>query len=230
MERWAKNWDDLISVSLILDTFGFYDLQTFQNLFQCIPEASKKISAHLVWRTDDEKRECTKTFILKGLSNLPSNSDSFNCSILDEQNELFNSTLSNPYPPNSLRNIAREGATTNFHLISDIENNFSQNSSKILSISATKYIRENDKVAVIVRKFEYNDTYSEPPKTVNDLNELMKQKQAFEFHHFTYSKAHKIAGLEAWLNYSLTTNSSPSVKSVTYQMPMEVKNHGSNAF
>uniref|UniRef100_A0A914QU41 Uncharacterized protein n=1 Tax=Panagrolaimus davidi TaxID=227884 RepID=A0A914QU41_9BILA len=143
----AKHWSDLISVSFLLDEKGFYALRAFQKLHRCIPEAAEKVSGHLVWRAKDET-DCTASFIVKGLSDLVADSEPESCN-LDEHIEdgIFEHSLSTPYPPNSLRNIARKGAATNLHLIADIENHFSLNSSEILSISASKSVNSNDKVA-----------------------------------------------------------------------------------
>uniref|UniRef100_A0A914YZ03 Glycosyltransferase family 92 protein n=1 Tax=Panagrolaimus superbus TaxID=310955 RepID=A0A914YZ03_9BILA len=214
----AKHWSDLISVSFILDENGFSALQAFQKLHQCIPEAAEKISAHLVWRMPLNDGECSASFIIKGLSNLSSDSEPFNCDLETHiEAGRFEHSLSSPYPPNSLRNIARRGASTNLHLIADIENHFSLNASEILSISAAKSINKNDKVAVIVRRFEYNDTFFEPPRTIYELNELMENNQAFEFHHFLYAVGHRIPGLNNWLNYSLSADTVPNLTPITYQ-------------
>jgi hypothetical protein len=212
----AQHWSDLISVSILLDSKGFYALRAFQKLQQCLPEAAEKISSHLVWRAENEA-SCSASFIRQGLSDLVEDSDPINCNLDDHiEDGLFDHALSTPYPPNSLRNIARAGAATSLHLIADIENHFSVNASEILSISASNNVNQKDKFAVIVRRFEYNDTFPEP-RTIEDLNELMIEKQAFEFHRFLYAKGHRIPGLNEWLNYSLTTNSTPSLTTVKYQ-------------
>uniref|UniRef100_A0AC34F8G9 Uncharacterized protein n=1 Tax=Panagrolaimus sp. ES5 TaxID=591445 RepID=A0AC34F8G9_9BILA len=133
-----------------------------------------KVSTHLVWRSENET--CSTSFILDGLAEPSNDTDAIekdNCNVEDHiDSGLFNHSSTDLYWPNTLRNVAREGAGTDLHLIADIENHLSFNASAIL-LEATKSVDKKSKIAVIVRRFEYNISYDEP-RTVKDLHDLSK--------------------------------------------------------
>uniref|UniRef100_A0A914YJ84 Uncharacterized protein n=1 Tax=Panagrolaimus superbus TaxID=310955 RepID=A0A914YJ84_9BILA len=175
MAQLAQNWDNRISVALLVDSFGFTALKTYLKLHKCMKNASAKVSTHLVWKPENET--CSTAFILDGLAE-PSNDTEFsieadNCNVEDHiDNGLFNHSSTELYWPNTLRNVAREGSGTELHLIADIENHFSLNASTIL-LEAIKNVDKKSKIAVIVRRFEYNISYDEP-RTIKDLHDLCK--------------------------------------------------------
>uniref|UniRef100_A0A914PEH3 Glycosyltransferase family 92 protein n=1 Tax=Panagrolaimus davidi TaxID=227884 RepID=A0A914PEH3_9BILA len=211
----AQNWDDRISVALLVDSAGFNALKTYLKLHKCMENTTEKVSTHLVWKPENET--CSTFFILDALEE-PLNATDFidNCNVDDHIDAgLFNHTTADLYYPNTLRNVAREGAGTELHLIADIENHFSFNASEIL-LEATKDVDKKSKIAVVVRRFEYNTSFDEP-RTVKELYDLCRMHEAYQFHRFFYAIGHSVPGLPHWFRYSLNGSTTPTLFRINYR-------------
>ena len=86
---------------------------------------------------------------------------------------LFKHDFHSYYPSNTLRNIARIGARTQGHLISDIENHFSENIAAIIK-HLTNTIELKDTV-IVVRRFE--SAHGEIPRNVSSLRKLINEER-----------------------------------------------------
>ena len=84
---------------------------------------------------------------------------------------LFKHEFKDRYPPNTLRNIARTGARTQGHLISDIENHFSENAAEVIrKLSNTIELKDT---VIVVRRFESD--HDEIPRNVSFLQKQMNE-------------------------------------------------------
>uniref|UniRef100_A0AC34FY80 Uncharacterized protein n=1 Tax=Panagrolaimus sp. ES5 TaxID=591445 RepID=A0AC34FY80_9BILA len=207
MAQLANNWKGPISVSLIIDKNGFTSLAAYKHLYNCDPLMKKFVTTHIVWRETAEN-PCDSTFITNNTVKL---SSQYSCDIV-EYEKISKHSLNIPYPPNTLRNVARYGASTNIHLIADIENSFSKNANYLLNLIANKVTKEN---VIAIRRFEY-DEKERKPETPQILKDMLITEKAYEFHHFLASKSHAIENLDAWLNYSVNPLMRVTIVPITY--------------
>uniref|UniRef100_A0AC34G5F0 Uncharacterized protein n=1 Tax=Panagrolaimus sp. ES5 TaxID=591445 RepID=A0AC34G5F0_9BILA len=183
-----------MSVSLIIDENGFTSLAAYKLLYSCEPLMNQFVTTHIVW-IETLKSPCDSTFITSKINVL-----------------ISKHILNIPYPPNTLRNIARFGALTKIHLIADIENHFSKNANYLLNSIANKVTKQN---VIAIRRFEYDENEREP-ETPQILKDMLKTRKAFEFHHFLASKSHAIENLDAWLNYSVNLTNHVTIVPIKY--------------
>uniref|UniRef100_A0A914YPK3 Glycosyltransferase family 92 protein n=1 Tax=Panagrolaimus superbus TaxID=310955 RepID=A0A914YPK3_9BILA len=165
--EYANNWKGPISVSFIVDENGFTSLAAYKLLYNCDRLMKKFVTTHIVWRETAES-PCDPTFITNNIIDLRP----YKCDI-GEYEKISKHSLNIPYPPNTLRNIARSGASTNIHLIADIENHFSKNAKYYLNLVAPKVTKEN---VIAIRRFEY-DVNEKEPETPKILKEMLKTEK-----------------------------------------------------
>ena len=132
---------------------------------------SKIVTTHLVWKSS-EITPCNSNWIIREFDSLSYNSFPEKCDLLSHM-EYFEHSIRFPYPPNTMRNIARRGSLTDVQLISDIENHFCDNAAAMLSQVAQNV---TSKMVIGIRRFEYEED-AVAPKNAKYLKNLMDKEQ-----------------------------------------------------
>ncbi|CAJ0572534.1 unnamed protein product, partial [Mesorhabditis spiculigera] len=120
------------------------------------------------------------------------------------------------YPINLMRNVARIGARSPFHFVTDIEMVFSKSFATRAQPVVNLYLNETVKNALVIRKFEV-PLKSTPPRYLGDIAARLRNHTAFEFHHKFFPLGHTIPGLWHWLR--LSKNPQISVYEIPYKSP-----------
>ena len=117
--------------------------------YYCEQNMRNKVSTHLVWKQSSNTSECltmpfpANNFILNK-----------NCTRTGPyvQSSSKNKSWVTDYPQNSMFNIARIGAPTDVHMVSTIDNKFSDDFIRRVRPYADKYFdKEYEKMVIIVR-------------------------------------------------------------------------------
>ncbi|KAK5971791.1 hypothetical protein GCK32_015714, partial [Trichostrongylus colubriformis] len=116
-----------------------------------------------------------------------------------------------------MRNVARRGAPSTFHLISDIEMVFSSNFALYAKKLANEYIRPKSRNLIVIRRFEV-ETDVPLPRNHTVLRELINTKKAHEYHHKLFPLGHTIEGLWEWFKRSMERRE-PYVWEIPYKSP-----------
>uniref|UniRef100_A0A914Y8K8 Glycosyltransferase family 92 protein n=1 Tax=Panagrolaimus superbus TaxID=310955 RepID=A0A914Y8K8_9BILA len=208
---YVTNWKSSISVSLLIDENALMGLAAYKKFFSCYKTMSKIVTSHIVWKKS-ETTPCNSNWIIQGFFSLPYTKFPDKCDFLSYK-DFFHHQLQYPYPPNTMRNIARNGSLSNIHLIADIENHFSENAAILLS-----KIAENvtEKTVVGIRRFEYETNEANSPKNPKILKELLDAEKAVQFHYYSAGKAHLIPDLDTWLNYSIDSSNPITLNPLSY--------------
>ncbi|XGW31578.1 hypothetical protein V3C99_010049 [Haemonchus contortus] len=122
------------------------------------------------------------------------------------------------YPINVMRNVARRGAPSYFHLISDVEMVFSSNFALQAKRLANAHIRSKSKNLIVIRRFEI-ESGVELPRNHISLRELIDSRKAHEYHHKLFPVGHTIKALWEWFKRS-KEKPEPYVWEIPYKNPM----------
>lgn len=136
----------------MIDKNALMALAAYKKVYDCTPQMIKFVSTHIVWKKS-HKTPCHRSFIIEFFRLIPSDLFPKGCDLRSFK-MFFEHFLTSSYPINTLRNIARHGAKTRWHLISDLENVFSDNTSKILNQVVANY---SDNVAIAINNFKVDD-------------------------------------------------------------------------
>uniref|UniRef100_A0A1I7U2N1 Glycosyltransferase n=1 Tax=Caenorhabditis tropicalis TaxID=1561998 RepID=A0A1I7U2N1_9PELO len=82
------------------------------------------------------------------------------------------------YPINLMRNVARKGAKSDFHLIVDADMVMSEGFAEKVKMIVNQMIDGKNKNALVVRRFETDDQTI--PKNLNQLKEAFDAKKQLE--------------------------------------------------
>ncbi|KAI1719010.1 glycosyl-transferase for dystroglycan domain-containing protein [Ditylenchus destructor] len=200
----ALSWEDFISYAVLIRSGEELNLPTLFKVWFCNESVRQKVSIHLVWMRAPFQNECTWDY--KATLFETSQCDAFNNEeiLLESNLPMFMADLPEiMYPINFLRNIARNGASTQLHIVADIENIFSDNFCYLVR-NATRMLVEDDmKIAFIYRRFEVESDVEQVPTKLSQLFTLHSENMAFYFHQKFFAPGHFIRNLSGWFNYSM---------------------------
>uniref|UniRef100_A0A0N5BD14 Glycosyltransferase n=1 Tax=Strongyloides papillosus TaxID=174720 RepID=A0A0N5BD14_STREA len=178
-------------------------LYFLDNLYFEIREAKEKLSVHFLYTKPTDKyivhdiysfkEEVKFYFKIKNYSLTCGGTINKNVSMFDKAKQLNN------YPINVARNFARQNSNSKYILIADMNHLFSKNFEKKMINLGKKFLSKKGKYALTYRIFEISKNITLLPERKGLLEEYIKEKKAFEFHH--YMSAHKIPLLNDWLLY-----------------------------
>ena len=219
LEDQLRTWDGGISVSVFMptpfdqttDPVKIIDNQIHLKLFFSALSSPRtmqirntgKVSLHLFFK---KKRftTCPKLVI-------PENMHSLLKVSLPDIKHLED--ITDVYPINAARNIARKGSGTKLFISGDIEQVYVKNFEprmydlakqvllefvEIILFFLMQYFREKRKTVLVYRRFELNTT-SPMPQNKEELRELMVKRQAVEFHKYYNGVGHHIRNEWKWL-------------------------------
>ncbi|KAE9546724.1 hypothetical protein FO519_010064, partial [Halicephalobus sp. NKZ332] len=125
--------------------------------------------------------------------------------------------ITNVYPINAARNIARKGIKTELFISGDMEQFYVQNfESRMFNLSKKVLLEEKQNTVIIYRRFEV-ETGTIVPDSKRDLKILLRKKQALLFHEKFYDYGHNIPYFEQWLNRAEDPGESKIVLVLPYQ-------------
>ncbi|ETN76192.1 hypothetical protein NECAME_11858 [Necator americanus] len=116
-----------------------------------------------------------------------------------------------------MRNVARRGAPSSIHIISDIEMVFSSKFAKRAKKLANEHIREGGKKLIVIRRFEIEENVNIPTNHTS-LKNLIDARKAFEFHHQLFPTGHTIEALWEWFRRS-KAKPEPYIWEIPYKNP-----------
>uniref|UniRef100_A0A914DSD8 Uncharacterized protein n=1 Tax=Acrobeloides nanus TaxID=290746 RepID=A0A914DSD8_9BILA len=196
----SVTWEDYISVAFFIDANSYEDIQQYITDYYCEQNMRNKVSTHLVWKQSSNTSEClTMPF---PVNNFTLNK---NCTKTGPyvQSHSKNKNWTTDYPQNAMFNIARIGAPTDVHMVSTIDNKFSDDFIRRVRPYADKYLdKEYEKMVIIVRRFESEMSYKWP-NNISELFESYTNGRSVEFHKFVWAIGHSIPGLNEWFYQSL---------------------------
>ncbi|CAD6195669.1 unnamed protein product [Caenorhabditis auriculariae] len=188
----TRSWNGPVSVALFVDRFSSNAVDYLYDLHRCAP----KMNLHVVYRLSAFQKKCEPIFV--NVSNMP-------CSNFTREfrgktvGKIINSF--GIYPINVMRNVARRGAMSNIHVIADVEMKFSLGFALNMKKLANVYINGQEKNVIVIRRFEV-DSSKNVPKDHTELFNMIKSREAFEFHHKFFPLGHTIEGLWHWFRVS----------------------------
>ncbi|CAJ0937326.1 unnamed protein product, partial [Mesorhabditis belari] len=205
-----KAWNGPVSLSLFIDRHSISILGIILRLHECSSVFQEKLNVHIVF--SGSPFDSGKCPILDIVPN------SISCQKLTYKfvSKSVSSLLApfQIYPINLMRNVARLGASSDFHFVTDIEMICSHNFATLAKRFANDYLSSGQKNAIVIRRFEVRSNVS-PPRYVKDLNRMFYAKEAFEFHHVHFPAGHTIPGLWTWLKKSLKKEM--SIEKISYR-------------
>uniref|UniRef100_A0A0N4Z7M7 N-acetyllactosaminide beta-1,3-N-acetylglucosaminyltransferase n=1 Tax=Parastrongyloides trichosuri TaxID=131310 RepID=A0A0N4Z7M7_PARTI len=216
------NWEGFISLSVYInpEKHNFKLISCAYCKLKNIINGFKNIDIHFIIRNTELQNNfyindfyllqmnkyCDKTYI---------NIDTTVC-INNTYNIKEKAISMSNYPINILRNIARKFSYGKYIVIADMDHMFSKSfHNKMLDVGR-KYLNNNSNNVLVYRIFEVKDeNLANGPKNKKDLQQMIKDKSAFIFHHF-YAGAHSISKLDEWFN---VTESEDGYTSIQHEEP-----------
>lgn len=187
----VRYWDGLVSLAAFVPDFDA-DIVTKQliTLCHCLPEMSK-LSVHYIFPQNKPP------FI-------GNNGKSVNDCNITETSNVITYRYQNKliYPVNVCRNVARQAATTEYILVSDVELIPSEKlASNFLDMIERKFRNTHFKFpskVFVLPVFEIN-TYIDIPRRKGQIRQLVNEERAVYFHRHVCSHCQRFPGLEQWL-------------------------------
>ncbi|CAJ0600897.1 unnamed protein product [Cylicocyclus nassatus] len=212
LDEQIQSWDGPVSLAFFIDRGSASAVQYLLDLYRCRDEYRAKLSLHVVYKLSAFQERCYP---------LPLMSQSMPCKNLTKRyRKRFLENLLPPfgiYPINVMRNVARRGAPSLIHLISDIEMVFSLNFAENAKKIANEHIKEGAKKLIVIRRFEIKENAT-VPRNHTSLKELIDDKIAFEYHHKLFPLGHTIEALWEWFRRS-KSQPEPYVWEIPYKNP-----------
>uniref|UniRef100_A0A7I4YGZ7 I-beta-1,3-N-acetylglucosaminyltransferase n=1 Tax=Haemonchus contortus TaxID=6289 RepID=A0A7I4YGZ7_HAECO len=213
LDQLLQSWDSPVSLALYIDRGSSGALQYLLDLHRCNRSIAEKLSVHVVYQLSAFQDKCQPLQVHKHPISC------LNFTSQYRKNQL--NTLVSPfgiYPINVMRNVARRGAPSHFHLISDVEMVFSSNFALHAKRLANEHIRPKSKNLIVIRRFEI-ESGVEVPRNHTSLKELIDSRKAHEYHHKLFPVGHTIKALWEWFKRS-KGKPEPYVWEIPYKNPM----------
>uniref|UniRef100_A0A1I7V439 Ras-like protein family member 12 n=1 Tax=Caenorhabditis tropicalis TaxID=1561998 RepID=A0A1I7V439_9PELO len=145
IEKKPFNWDGPISVGLFLDFHSRGALEYISDLHRCVEEFRRKVTVHFVYRMAPLQKQCDSIIVLEAREP---------CEEFLKNQKEYLKLVNEPfqmYPINLMRNVARTGAKSDFHLIVDADMVMSEGFAGKVKKIANKMIDGKKKNALVVR-------------------------------------------------------------------------------
>ncbi|XP_002740957.1 xylosyl- and glucuronyltransferase LARGE2s-like [Saccoglossus kowalevskii] len=185
--------DDDFSISMAMQT----DFSRFVQMIDKISVYWTCPMSITIYATDEEARQLLK---FRRISSTLSQRKDISIHISYVEREFED------YPVNHLRNVAQEGATTQYIFITEIDYFYSldicQNLQNLVSMIEDRE-RTMDKKAIVVPAFESNRLSDRMiPETKEEIVDKYLNEEYHYFHHTIYPGGHKPTNYERWIDSS----------------------------
>ncbi|CAE17897.1 B3GNT1, Beta-1,3-N-acetylGucosamiNylTransferase 1, homolog [Caenorhabditis elegans] len=198
IEKKPLNWDGPISFGLFIDFHSRQVLEYISEVHRCDEKFREKVTVHFAFRLSAFQGSCPQIKIS------PTNRE---CKEFLHNRDKYRQAAGGPfqlYPSNLMRNIARQGAKSDIHFIADGDMVMSEGFAMKIKPIANQVIDGTSKNLLVVRRFETNETTI--PRDHKQLQESIKNKKVFQFHHKFFFSGHKIANISHWFAVSNNTD------------------------
>lgn len=206
-----QSWDGPISLALFIDRSSSTALQFLLDLHRCEKTAAEKLSVHVVYQLSAFQSICQPLSVLK--QSVPCNN------FTTKYRKEFLGKLLQPfgiYPINVMRNVARRGAPSGIHILSDIEMIFSAKFATLAKKLANEHVQKDSKKIIVFRRFEIEDDVKKIPRDHKALKKLIDTGRAHEYHHKLFPIGHTIEALWEWFRRS-KAKANPYVWEIPYK-------------
>ncbi|WKY04295.1 hypothetical protein Q1695_005359 [Nippostrongylus brasiliensis] len=196
LDEQIRSWDGPISLSLFVEHDSLAAVQYLIDWHKCNSTISQKLSVHIVHQLAAFQEQC------QPISRFERSVHCDNFTL--KYKNGFPRSLMSPfaiYPINVMRNVARRGAPSKIHLVSDIEMIFSEKFALRAKKLANEHIRKGSRKLLVIRRFELEKGVP-VPRNHADLKKLVDKRRAHEYHHKLFPRGHTIEALWEWFKRS----------------------------
>ena len=201
----VKNWSGPMSIAVFVPDIELgVGLRYIQYLRSCNLAIERQVSFHLIYPV--EHQGTTNHPDLQGLDEVVGNMDckqpkqvlKFLLNVRSK--EMLAWRESYPYPQNLLRNLAKNGCQTNYTFIPDIDMVPTPGMDLHLETFLEKEQKRSNcsKCAYVIPTYEISHKTNHLPTNKRELLELLKRKQARQFHQTLYPINQKSSNLNHW--------------------------------
>jgi len=197
----VTNWSGPMSISVFVPHVELaIGLKYIQYLKTCYPAIDNQVSFHLVYPVDHPGVLDVNFDELVGKLDCHQPKQVLQYLLETRDEEMMSWRVSYPYPQNLLRNLAKNGCQTNYTYIPDIDMVPTPGMDTRLETFLRKDQDQNNctKCAFVIPTYEISKDVVRLPTNKTELVQLVKDKQARQFHQALYSINQKSSNLQKW--------------------------------